>query len=313
MKPYFSIAIPMYNRARLIARALNSCLSQDFTNFEIIVVDDGSIDGSADVARRFTDPRIMLVCHDMNRGMLPARKTGVDVASGEWVIYLDSDNELLPGALATLYRRTSEVSRDVGRVWFMCRMDSGELSPQPPLKDEIWDYEGYIRWAESHADGSISETLPCVRRTTFQSMPWPVRRTRTSIHHLDLARLTLTRACPDVVSLYHSDADNQLTRPSARRALLMAPDQAKGMEELLARHGEALSRWAPTLFLRRLSGLATSYFLCGQRLKGLHYTLRCLRHNPASPKVYAALAFGLLGPRALASMQAAKFRRWPKR
>jgi hypothetical protein len=313
MEPYFSIVIPMYNRARLIARALNSCLGQEFTDFEIIVVDDGSTDGSPDVVRLFTDARIKLVCHDMNRGLFPARKTGVDAASGEWLIYLDSDNELLPGALAMMHRRTSEVSSDIGRVWFMCRLDSGELAPQPPLKDEIWDYEGYIRWAESYANGNISETLNCVRRTSFQSMHWPVHRMPTSIHHLDLASLTLTRACPDVVSISHSDADNRLTRPSVSRALLTAPDLAKGMEEEFSRHGEALSRWAPTFFLQRHKDLAVAYFLCGQRLKGLHYILRCLRHNSASLKFYAILAFGLLGPRALSSIQAAKFRQWLKR
>jgi glycosyltransferase involved in cell wall biosynthesis len=312
IKPYFSIVIPMYNRARFVARALNSCLSQDFTDFEIVVVDDGSTDGSADVVRRFTDPRIKLVCHEMNRGVCPARNTRVAAANGEWVIYLDSDDELLPGALATIYRRTSEVSSDIAKVCFMCRLDSGELAPQPPLKDEIWDYEAFIRWVEAHAN-SISETLPCVRRTTFQHVRLPNDRLLEGIYHLDLARSFLTRAYPDVVRLYHSDAENQLTRPSAIRALISAPDRVKGMEELLARHGEALSKWAPTSFLGRLSSLAIQYFLCGQRLKGLRYALRYARHHPASPKFYAIVAFGLLGPRPLAWIRAAKFHQWLKR
>jgi glycosyl transferase family 2 len=259
--------------------------------------------------RRFTDARIKLLCHDMNRGVSPARNTGVDAARGEWVVYFDSDDELLPDALATIHRRTSEVGSDIAKVCFMCRLDSGELVPQPPLKDEIWDYEGYIRWAECYAN-RISETLTCVRRITFESVHWPNDRMSIGIYHLNLARLFLTRAYPDVVRLYHSDADNQITHPSASWALLSAPDRAKGTEELLARHGEALSQWAPTLYLSRLSVLATSYFLCGQRLKGLRYALRCVRRKPASLKFYAILALGLLGPRALASIQAAKFRRW---
>jgi glycosyltransferase involved in cell wall biosynthesis len=304
-KPYFSIVIPMYNRARFIARALNSCLSQDFTDFEIVVVDDGSTDGSADVVRCFTDGRIRLVCHEMNRGVSPARNTGVAAASGEWVIYLDSDDELLPGALATIYRRTSGVSSDVGKVCFMGRLDSGKLSPQPPLKDEIWDYEGYFRWAETIINGK-SDALPCVRRTTFQNVHWPNDRRTIGIYHADLARLFLTRSCTDVVALFHSDAGNQITNPSATWELLCAPNRAKGGEEYLARHGKALSKWAPTLFLGNHSSLAVQYFLCGQRLKGLRYALRCIQHNPASPKFYAVMAFGLLGPRAFASIQAVK-------
>ena len=192
-------------------------------------------------------------------------------------------------------------------------LDSGELSPQPPLKDEIWDYEAYIRWAEVHADGSSSETQICVRRTTFQTVRYPFNRMLESIYHLDFAKLFLARACPNVVRLYHSDAEDQLTRPSATRALLSAPDRVKGVEELLGRHGEALSKWAPTLFLGQLSNLATLHFLCGQRLKGLCYALRCVQHNPASPKFYAIIAFGLLGPRPLASVRALKLRLWPKK
>jgi len=305
INPYFSVVIPMYNRARFIARALNSCLSQDFTDFEIIVVDDGSSDGSADVVRGCTDSRVKLVCHEMNRGVCPARNTGVAAASGEWVVYLDSDDELLPGALATMHRRMSEVSSAVGKVCFMCRLDSGELTPQPPLKDEIWDYVAYLRWTEAHAN-SISETLPCVRRTTFQSVRCPDDRMWNSIYHYDLATFFLTRACPDVVRLFHSDAEDRLTSPSTSRALRNAPDRLRGTEEILARHGDAFSKWAPTVLLGHLAKLATLYFLRGQRLQGLRYALRGMRRSPASPKFYAIVALGLLGPGALVSIQAAK-------
>src|SRR3954468_10100910 len=103
--PFFSIVIPDYDRAALIGRALRSCLDQDFTDFEIIAVDDGSADGSVAAIRRFDDPRLKLIEHERNRGVGPARNSGMAAAIGEWIVCLDSDDELLPGALRTMHDR----------------------------------------------------------------------------------------------------------------------------------------------------------------------------------------------------------------
>lgn len=309
-RPYFSIIIPMFNREREIGRAVNSCLAQDFEDFEIIVVDDGSTDGSVAVVQNFTDPRIKLICHEVNRGVSPARNTGVDAASGEWVIFLDSDDELLPGALATMRRRTSDVGNEIKSVRFMCRLDSGELSPAPPLKDEVWNYEAYIRWTESTLDGR-QETLGVVRRKTFQKVRYPDNRSLEAIYHLDFARHFLARSCPDVMRLYHQDADNQLVKPEACRALVSAPDQARGMEAILSRHGEALWTWAPKRYWQHVSGLATLHFLSGHRVKALHYAARCLRSKPLSVRTWAIVVFGLLGRRSLAWLKVSRSR-WPQ-
>src|SRR5579862_3104859 len=94
--PFFSIVIPAYNRSVEIVRAVDSCLRQDFSDFEIVVVDDRSTDHTAEVVRRYNDVRINLICHAANRGVCPARNTGVSHANGQWIIFLDSDDELLP-------------------------------------------------------------------------------------------------------------------------------------------------------------------------------------------------------------------------
>jgi hypothetical protein len=300
----------MFNRERFIARALSSCLNQDFDDFEIIVVDDGSKDNSVGVVRGFTDPRIKLICQEVNRGVSPARNTGVDLASGEWVICFDSDDELLPNALIMMHRRTREVDNNIDGLRFMCQFDTGELSPEPPLGDEVWDYEGYIRWAESCTDGR-QETLPCVRLSTFQSVRYPNDRALESIYHLDFARQFRTRACPDVVRLYHHDADNQLIRSDIGRALLAAPDIARSMDILLQCHGKSLFTWAPRLFYKIQSGLATQFFLSGRRIQGLRYAMHCLQRKPLSMQTWPIVLFGVVGPRPLAWLQAERSR-WRK-
>ncbi|MHB8453960.1 MAG: glycosyltransferase family 2 protein [Acidiferrobacterales bacterium] len=303
--PYFSIVIPMFNRASFIARTLHSCLNQDFHDFEIIIVDDASTDDSVSAAREFSDHRISLYRHEINRGVCPARNSGIQVAKGRWIICLDSDDELLPGALSVMHRRTSETESSISSVRFMCVLESGELSPNPPLVDEILDYHGYLRWLDT-AIQQRQESLICVRRTTFNQVRYPEDRSLEMIYHLDFSHAFLTRNSPDVVRMYHQDADNSLCNSfSQEKALRNAPDHARNSELILLRHGDGLGKWAPHVYLVELKGGATNSFLANKRIKGLKYAARYVRQRPFSPDIWIILLFGLLGRQPLAWMKAA--------
>jgi hypothetical protein len=92
-----SVVIPCYNRAHLIGRSIQSALGQTVVPDEIIVVDDGSTDGSAAVARTFGSR--MRVIEQENAGAAAARNRGIAAASGEWIAFLDSDDEWHPEKL----------------------------------------------------------------------------------------------------------------------------------------------------------------------------------------------------------------------
>ncbi|WP_022823984.1 glycosyltransferase family 2 protein [Hymenobacter norwichensis] len=100
--PFFSVIIPTYNRAGFIADTLRSVLAQTFTAFEVIVVDDGSKDNTADIVRQLPDPRLHYYAKENGeRGL--ARNYGVARAQGEYVLFLDSDDLLHPTHLVTLH------------------------------------------------------------------------------------------------------------------------------------------------------------------------------------------------------------------
>lgn len=297
--PFFSIIIPMYNREKFIARALDSCLNQDFQDYEIIVVDDGSVDGSVAVVQSYDDPRLTLLQQPVNRGVGPARNKGADAAQGEWLIFLDSDDELLPGALAIMKQQTDEVGEEIASLRFMCRLPNGKLSPDPPLKDEVWDYERYIRACETYF-GQRQESLAIFRQRTFERVRFPEDRGFETTFHPNFYRLFQGRTCTDVVRLYHQDADNQLCRPSVSQILLTAPDQSRNIERLLADHGKALQVWAPRVFWQHLTCLVTYYFLSARRREGWQVALPFIKRQPFSIKIWTTLFFGFLGPRSLA-------------
>jgi succinoglycan biosynthesis protein ExoO len=99
----FSVVIPLYNKAPHVAAAVESALGQSWSPLEVIVVDDGSTDGGADLLRSITDPRLRL----LNRappgpGGYAARNLGIEHARGEWVAFLDADDLWLPDHLRGL-------------------------------------------------------------------------------------------------------------------------------------------------------------------------------------------------------------------
>jgi glycosyltransferase involved in cell wall biosynthesis len=112
--PKFSVIIPSFNRARYLAQAVRSVLMQEEKSYEIIVIDDGSEDNTAEVAETFRD-RISYQFQS-NKGVSAARNAGIRLASGEWVAFLDSDDEWDNHYLATHRRLIEKYPGIVGSV-----------------------------------------------------------------------------------------------------------------------------------------------------------------------------------------------------
>lgn len=100
--PFFSIVIPTYNRASLLKRCIESILAQTYDNWEAIVVDNYSADNTEDVVRSFNDERIKFVKNHNNGIIAVSRNKALDMAQGNWVCFLDSDDCWLPKKLERL-------------------------------------------------------------------------------------------------------------------------------------------------------------------------------------------------------------------
>jgi glycosyltransferase involved in cell wall biosynthesis len=98
-RSHVSVIMPTYNRAHVLGRAIKSVLEQTFTDFELIIVDDGSTDNTEEVIKSFNDPRIRCIRHERNRGVSAARNTGIKIARGDCIAFQDSDDEWLPQKL----------------------------------------------------------------------------------------------------------------------------------------------------------------------------------------------------------------------
>ncbi len=301
---FLSIVIPVFNREQLALRAVRSALADPSTDLEVVVVDDGSSDRSVEVVAGLSDPRLRLIRHPQNRGRCPARNTGARAATGKWLVFLDSDDELVAGGLKLIRRRVAAAPAIVGKLLFMCRDDAGLTSPDPPLDGRQIDYEGYLRWLEETSSGR-AEALPCVRREAFLECPYPEgRHWQEGIHELDFAARWPLQLCPEVVRLYHLDATNRVMAPDRSRLLAQAADFAAHAEAVLREHGEALSRLAPRRWMMSARQAALFRFLNGDRMRGVRHSLAVVGRQPAAYRVWLVLAAGLLGRRPLAALAA---------
>ena len=110
-----SVVIPLYNKEASIKQSLMSVLSQSYQDFEVVIVDDGSTDNSVAKVEEIQDSRVRLIRQE-NGGPSKARNTGVMNAKGDWALFLDADDELLPEAL----RNFERAIKDNPSIGFIC-------------------------------------------------------------------------------------------------------------------------------------------------------------------------------------------------
>jgi glycosyltransferase involved in cell wall biosynthesis len=178
-----SIIVRTYNRAYILAEALESALKQSFTDFEIIVVDDASSDNTEEVVRKFHDDRIELIRHSQNKGVAAANNTGVQAAQGEFIAWLDSDDTWKPDKIdrqvkfLASHPEVDAVFSDVEIVdgptrhpslVSLLRVFPGMLASRPKAIEHVFNQrEMYLCLLEEIA---IKPTALLIRRDVFKAL-----------------------------------------------------------------------------------------------------------------------------------------------
>lgn len=107
--------MPVYNTKKYLKESIKSVLCQSYTDFELIIVDDGSTDGSKDIEEKAksSDDRVKIICLEKNMGVANARNTGLHAAAGKYILFLDSDDVLLPEALSCMVNAADRNDADM--------------------------------------------------------------------------------------------------------------------------------------------------------------------------------------------------------
>lgn len=145
-KDLISIIIPAYNVAPYIGECINSILDQKYSDFEIIIVDDGSTDGTGELCDEFCkkDSRIRVI-HKKNEGPSAARNIGVQFAEGSYISFVDSDDMVSPDYLQVLYENAVKFNADISQCGFVRFENENEISAStdntPVKRDKEYLYD----------------------------------------------------------------------------------------------------------------------------------------------------------------------------
>lgn len=296
--PFFSIVIPTYNRASLIGPTLDSVLVQEFTDFELLVVDDGSRDNTSQVVSGFRDPRLhYLPKENAERGA--ARNFGLARAKGGYVLFLDSDDWLHPNHLSTLHAaiRTAPEPPDFIATKFDFERDGKRrpsdlaLLPAGPL-----GFESFIR-------GNALACNVCVRRENPALCLFEEDRRYAAVEDwiflLENTQHGAVVQLVDAITLTMNDHDQRSMR-SDNQGLIRRLDLAAGwMQQHLALSADQRHRL-----------LGRVYYLCaihayadGHRRQALRYT-RQAAPGLSVKTTMLLLVRSLLGPQVVGWLKA---------
>lgn len=218
--PCVSVIIPTYNSAAYLPQAIQSVLDQDFDDFEIIIVDDGSTDDTSTMLAPFRD-QVRCVRQE-NRGNAAARNRGLAEARAEWLCFLDSDDTWLPGKLR---QQWDDLRAHPEAGWSFTGAqkvyESGETEPFPPdpAEQELWD-----RLVLGQPFGASHSGL-MVHRSCFEQVGGFDENLRLSVDwdiFIRLARRFQVRNIPDVLVNHRRHSSNTTRNAELRLSMYLA-------------------------------------------------------------------------------------------
>lgn len=229
--PLFSVVIPLYNKELFIAQTLQSALAQTLTDFEIIVVNDGSEDKGGDVVQSFTDARIHYI-NTENRGVSAARNTGIKAAKGGLIAFLDADDFWQPNhlkALHDLYENYPQAGMYCSR--YSIGIGNGVLQ-KPVFINIADDYHGMVDdpFSASMINRIAQTSTVCVPQNILEALDG-FNENVTNMEDTELW-IKLMLSAPvcitnTVTAIYNADVPQSLTKLSLSRQRLMDFNQFK--------------------------------------------------------------------------------------
>ena len=287
--PPVSVVIPAYNRAATIGAAIESVLRQTWEDFELVVVDDGSTDGTLEAARRIADPRLRVIAAPHNMGAAGARNLGVAEARGTWIAFQDSDDEWLPEKLAKQMARlaTPAPGRRLGSA--LLRPPDRRRARRPPGRA----HRAPLRAGPSvtPAEGDILEPLlvrNMISHPDARGAPGRLPRARLLRRGDDPDRGLGFRAAP------RAPGPDRLRRRAARAPALLAeldhplgPGAGPSPRTRLVRKNMDLFARRPHLLARQYYILAGDNRRAGDLAAARRYLALARKTHPADPRLWA--------------------------
>lgn len=256
-----SVVIPLYNKAAYIARAMDSVLAQTYPDFELIVVDDGSTDGSGEIVAKYDNPRVKLLVQE-NAGECAARNRGVSESQARWVAFLDADDEWLPEFLEQTMA-VAETNPSLLAVFTnFKRAPTNTCAISHRTRGAT--IQDYMHFHVTNNGRGMSSSSVVVRKEPLLAVggfPVGVRHGGDTDTWARLAWTGEVEYVPKILAIYHTEAlgrvMNENTRPTgyAHEAVVASYHQWKQQGRIPQRLLESSRRYIECAFLRHAAEL----------------------------------------------------------
>ncbi len=278
----FSIITPTFNRAQTIERAIKSILNQNYQNFEMIIIDDGSTDNTHELVQKYlSDSRIKYLGGNKNAGVNVARNIGLRNISNDsdWVTFLDSDDEFFYGALENI-EKTIKSNKLLHYFKFSGKYSTGKNSCNTRLDGLIVDYKTFLESILTIGDRTsvlnkkiIDEGFRFEESVNgFESLSW-----------LQLLKKERVMFASRIVGKFHIDTES-LTRVSNKDKKWYL-NYEKGVSLQLKMFGDDLKRYNEKVYAQKLYALGKINIMLGDYKLGALNTYKAFKLNPLNGRV----------------------------
>jgi len=276
-KPIFSIITPTFNRGFLLPRVWESLKNQTFQDFEWIIVDDGSTDNTKEIVSSFNAPMLVFEKFSQNRGVNAARNKGLDLAKGKYILYVDSDDLLLPNALEIFWKLWNEVPQDVGCIITRC------LDLKTKKKIGFLEKEKmYLNYEDIICERKIfGEANACWKKEIIgkERLPEDIVGCE-SILWWRLAKKTKIFCCDVPTKLYSQTEEGRIT--STDQMIKNARKMIKGYEILIQEHSNVWKKYCPERYCHYLNSLTLRNLFIGNKIEAKKWLKLSFKEKPFS-------------------------------
>ena len=204
--PKVTVIIPTHNRAELLPRAVRSVLSQTYEDYELVIVDDCSTDDMQEAVNGFNDTRVRHIRHSQLRGASAARNTGIAVARGSYLAFLDDDDEWLPSKLEKQIELMDAESPDIGLVCGWLEVVDDKDGSKIQTEWGRWVLPGNVSDSLLGLDAHAPTSTWLVRKSAAQAVDGFDERLPRRNDMDFICRIALSHrvaVLPEVVVIYH--------------------------------------------------------------------------------------------------------------
>ena len=285
--PKVSVVVPTFNRPPMLRRAISSLLAQTWKEFEIIVVDDASPEPMQGVIDSLQAVDISLLIHKQRRGAAAARNTGIRAAKGEFIAFLDDDDQWLPTKLEVQINKFKDAAPETGLVYcghvVISDLTGNVVATRIPAAPPI----GYVELLRSTV---FPTSVPLIRKSCFDKVGLfdeTLPGTQDRDMWLRLARRFRFDFVPDVLVQNHIHGHQITTNLSAK---------IEAKEMMLTKYYVDL-RNQPSILATQLFRLGMLYFADGRPAQGRRCLIKSLRYQPVKKEIYRHICLSCLAPK----------------